>query len=57
MIMVATALYAGVWPFLLLWPANSEGDTPAPVGLLFSSTTLIYLVVVALASRFREQPA
>jgi hypothetical protein len=48
-IMVATALYAGVWPFLLLWPANSEGDTPAPVGLLFSSTTLIYLVVVALA--------
>jgi hypothetical protein len=48
-IMVATALYAGVWPFLLSWPANAEGDTPAPVGLLFSSATTIYLVVLGIA--------
>jgi len=48
-IMVTTALYAGVWPFLVLWPSNSEGDTPPPVGLLFSSTTSIYLVVLAVA--------
>jgi DUF1707 SHOCT-like domain len=51
-IAVATALYAGVWPFLALWPANSEGDTPAPVGLLFSSTTLIYLFVLVTAVGF-----
>jgi Domain of unknown function (DUF1707) len=48
-IMVATALYAGVWPFLVSWPKNSEGDTPAPVGLLFSSTTTIYVVVLVVA--------
>ena len=48
-IMVATALYAGVWPFLLSWPANAEGDTPAPVGLLFSLATTIYLVVLGIA--------
>jgi Domain of unknown function (DUF1707) len=33
-IAVATALYAGVWPFtfLLPWPTNSEGDPPADHG-------------------------
>jgi Domain of unknown function (DUF1707) len=51
-IAVATALYAGVWPFLVLWPKNSEGDTPAPAGLLFSSATLIYLFVLVTAVGF-----
>jgi hypothetical protein len=47
-IMVATALYAGVWPFtfLLPWPTNSEGDPPKAVILLFFSTTLIYSSVL-----------
>ena len=48
---VATALYAGVWPFtfLLPWPTNSEGDPPAPIIMLFFSTTLIYLFVLVMA--------
>ncbi|MGH8918713.1 MAG: DUF1707 SHOCT-like domain-containing protein, partial [Actinomycetes bacterium] len=56
-IMVATALYAGVWPFTFLlpwptnseglpWPTNSEGDPPRAVILLFFSTTLIYSSVL-----------
>ncbi len=47
-IMVATALYAGVWPFtfLLPWPTNSEGDPPKAIILLFFSTTLIYSSVL-----------
>jgi hypothetical protein len=48
-IMVTTALYAGVWPIILTRPANSEGDTPGPVGLLFSSATILYLFVLAIA--------
>jgi hypothetical protein len=39
-IVVATALYAGVWLFLLSWPAND---------VLFSSATTIYLAVLAVA--------
>jgi hypothetical protein len=44
LIAVATALYAGVWAFSFLppWPANSEGDPPAAIIMLFFSTTLIY---------------
>jgi Domain of unknown function (DUF1707) len=46
-IAVATALYAGVWPFTFLvpWPTNSEGDPPKAIIMLFFSTTLIYLCV------------
>ncbi len=51
-IAVATAFYACVWPFLVLWPTDSEGDIQAPVGLLFSSTTLIYLFVLVTAVGF-----
>jgi Domain of unknown function (DUF1707) len=48
---VATALYAGVWAFTFLppWPTDSDGDPPAPVILLFFSTTLIYLFVLVIA--------
>jgi hypothetical protein len=47
---VATALYAGVWAFTFLppWPTNSEGDSPAPIIMLFFSTTLIYLFVLVI---------
>jgi hypothetical protein len=45
---VATALYAGIWPFTFLvpWPTNSEGDLPGVIAALFVSTTVIYLVVL-----------
>ena len=51
---VATALYAGVWAFTFLpsWPTNSEGDLPAPIIMLFFSTTLIYLFVLVIAVGF-----
>jgi hypothetical protein len=51
---VATALYAGVWAFTFLpsWPTNSEGDPPAPIIMLFFSTTLIYLFVLVIAVGF-----
>jgi DUF1707 SHOCT-like domain len=51
---VATALYAGVWPFTFFvpWPVNAEGELPAPVIALFFSTTLIYLFVLAMAVGF-----
>ena len=53
-IAVATALYAGVWPFtfLLPWPTNSEGDPPKAIIMLFFSTTLIYLCVSVIAAGF-----
>jgi Domain of unknown function (DUF1707) len=53
-IAVATALYAGVWPFtfLLPWPANSEGDPPKAIIMLFFSTTLIYLCVFVITAGF-----
>ena len=51
-IAVATAFYAGVWPFTFLvpWPTNSEGDPPAAVIMLFFSTTLLYLLVLLIAA-------
>ena len=51
---VATALYAGVWAFTFLpsWPTNAEGDSPAPIIMLFFSTTLIYLFVSVIAVGF-----
>ena len=53
-IMAATAFYAGVWAFTFLppWPTDSEGDPPAPIILLFFSTTLIYLFVLVIAVGF-----
>jgi hypothetical protein len=50
-IMVTTALYAGVWPFTFLvpWPTNSEGDLPDAIAALFVSTTVIYLFVLVVA--------
>ena len=50
-IMVATALYAGVWPFTFLvpWPTNSEGEAPGAIVALFVSTTLIYMFVLVTA--------
>jgi hypothetical protein len=50
-IMVTTALYAGVWAFTLLppWPTDSEGDPPAGIIVLLFSTTLIYLFVSVIA--------
>jgi hypothetical protein len=61
-IMVATALYAGVWPFtfLLPWPTNSEGDSPAAIILLFFFTSSIYLcfstvAVVLMIAGWREK--
>ena len=51
---LATALYAGVWPFTFFvpWPVNAEGELPAPVIALFFSTTLIYLFVLTTAAGF-----
>jgi Domain of unknown function (DUF1707) len=52
-IVVATALYVGVWPFLVLWPTNSAvADPSAPPGLLPFSATLIYLFVLVVAVGF-----
>jgi hypothetical protein len=48
---VATALYAGVWPFTFFvpWPTNSEGEAPGAIVALFVSTTLIYMFVLVTA--------
>jgi hypothetical protein len=52
-IVVATALYVGVWPFLVLWPTNSAvADPPAPPGLLPFLATVIYLFVLVAAVGF-----
>lgn len=60
---VATALYAGVWCFVLLphWPVNAEGDLPAPLITLLFSATLCFLSVsvaatgYAIAERLKKQ--
>ena len=61
-IMVATALYAGVQAFVFLphWPANSEGDPPQGLALLFILSTLMYLFalligVVNMVAGWREK--
>ena len=52
-IAVATALYAGVWPFTLLLPwTNAEGDPPGPMTMLVLTATLIYLLVLLIAVGF-----
>jgi hypothetical protein len=50
-IMVATALCAGVWAlaFFPPWPVNSEGDPPNAVIFLFLSANLLYLLVMSIA--------
>ncbi|MGO9780764.1 MAG: DUF1707 domain-containing protein [Streptosporangiaceae bacterium] len=50
-IMAATALCAGVWAvtFLPPWPANSEGDPPSAIILLFFLTNFMYLIVSVIA--------
>jgi Domain of unknown function (DUF1707) len=54
MIVVATALNAGVWAFTFLppRPRNPGGDPPHALVLLFFSTNLIYLFVLAIALVF-----
>lgn len=47
-IMVATALYAGVWPLAFLLPKNSEGDPMGTVYLAFTAT-LVYLLVLLIS--------
>ena len=52
-IVVATALYVGVLPFLALWPTNSAvADPAAPGDLLPLSATLIYLCVLVVSVGF-----
>jgi hypothetical protein len=53
-IMVTTALYAGVWAatFLPAWPASSEGDPPQGVAMLFGVTSLMYLFVLVIVAGF-----
>jgi len=49
MIVVATALYAGVLAFVFLppWPSgNSDGDPPQPIPVLFVLSNLTYLFVL-----------
>jgi DUF1707 SHOCT-like domain len=48
----ATTLYAGVWAFTLLpsWPLNSEGDPPKAIVRLVFFTTVMYLLVLAIAT-------
>jgi hypothetical protein len=52
--LAATTLCAGVWGFTFLppWPANSEGDPPHALILLFFSANLMYLVVMIMAMGF-----
>jgi hypothetical protein len=49
-IMVATGLYAGVWPLALLvpWPQGVDGDSVMAAVLIFT-TTLVYLLVVLIS--------
>ena len=52
-IVVATALYVGISPFLVIWPTNSAVvDPSAPPGLLPAAATLIYLFVLVVAGGF-----
>ena len=48
----ATTLYAGVWAFALIpsWPLDSEGDPPHTIIRLVFLTTVIYLLVLAVAT-------
>jgi hypothetical protein len=50
-IAATTALYAGVWAFGFLppWPADSEGDPPRAVLMLFFSATFLYPFVLVMA--------
>ena len=50
-IMAATALCTGIWAFTFLpsWPANSEGDPPKAIILLFFWANFMYLIVSAIA--------
>jgi hypothetical protein len=50
-IMTATVLCAGVWAFTFLppWPANSEGDPPKAIILLFFWANFMYLIVSVIA--------
>jgi Domain of unknown function (DUF1707) len=51
-IAVATALYAGVWAFILLppWPTNSEGDPPQALFMLLVMSTFSYLFALPIAA-------
>jgi uncharacterized protein DUF1707 len=53
-IAAATALYSGVWLFMLLppWPTNPEGDPPPAMIMLFFSASLIYLFVMVIAAGY-----
>ena len=54
-IMAATAVNAGVWAFTFLphWaPRNPDSDPPHAIVLLFFTTNLIYLLVLAIAVGF-----
>jgi hypothetical protein len=46
----ATAVYASVWALAVLpsWPVNSEDDPPRAVIFLVFSTTIVYLLVLAI---------
>jgi DUF1707 SHOCT-like domain len=48
----ATTLYAGVWALALIpsWPLDSEGDPPKVIIRLVFLTTLMYLLVLAIAA-------
>ena len=47
----ATTLYAGVWAVTLIpsWPLDSEGDPPKAIVRLVFLTTVMYLLVLAVA--------
>jgi len=53
-IVAATVFCASVWGFTFLppWPANSEGDPPHALILVFFSANLIYLIVLVIALGF-----
>jgi hypothetical protein len=48
----ATTLYAGVWAFALIpsWPLDSEGDPPHTIIRLVFLTTVMYILVLAIAT-------
>jgi hypothetical protein len=45
-IMVATAIYAGMWSLAFFLPTNSEGDSPAGIKLIGVTTFFYFLVLV-----------
>jgi hypothetical protein len=47
-IMVASVLYAGLWPLVSVLPRGSDGDPRAAAQVVFSAT-LVYLIVLAIA--------